>query len=348
MSRYCEFKSTLEDNLRDQFVCGLRSDMIRQRLFAEDSLDYKKAIALASTLEAAERDAGAVEKMRAQELTENVQKLQIKVCTACGHSRHQASNCRYKDFECSYCGKTGHLRRVCWKKTSDRGLTAETATQGFYRGTGRSRSGRVIGSSSAQSRRRGNGARKRPSGAAAGGQRGERAAHWLGAGGELAQAEDSSEESGGASPDQHYESVDREEPMYQMSLAKYKPVCMSLNVNNKKIIMEIDTGSALSCISKSTYRELFNDLILKQCSLNLKFYDGSVVKPLGYIETIVKYRKIIKKLDLYVLNSGTTNLLGRQWLTELDIEIPRLNVNHIGNINNQNINDIISRHKNPV
>lgn len=35
-----------------------------------------------------------------------------------------------------------------------------------------------------------------------------------------------------------------EEPMFQMSLTKYKPVRMSLLVENKNLEMEIDTGSA--------------------------------------------------------------------------------------------------------
>ncbi|CAH2088536.1 unnamed protein product [Euphydryas editha] len=86
MSRYCEFKANLEENLRDQIVCGLRSELVRQRLFAEANLDYKKARALASTLEAAERDAGAVDGSQVQtydkEITERVQKLDITKCSA--------------------------------------------------------------------------------------------------------------------------------------------------------------------------------------------------------------------------------------------------------------------------
>lgn len=32
LARTCEFKETLMDNLRDQFVCGVSGDIIRQRL----------------------------------------------------------------------------------------------------------------------------------------------------------------------------------------------------------------------------------------------------------------------------------------------------------------------------
>lgn len=55
------FGTTLNENLQDQFVCGLRSDVIRQRLFAEDeTLTYANAVKVANSMEAAESDAPAV------------------------------------------------------------------------------------------------------------------------------------------------------------------------------------------------------------------------------------------------------------------------------------------------
>ncbi|CAK1602222.1 unnamed protein product [Parnassius mnemosyne] len=93
--------------------------------------------------------------------------------------------------------------------------------------------------------------------------------------------------------------------------------------------MEIDTGSALSCISKTTYEDTFNHLPLLPCDLALNFYDGTKIKPLGYCEVNVTYGRSSKVLDLYVINNGTTTLLGRQWLSELDISVPKFNVNRL-------------------
>ncbi|KAI5632803.1 hypothetical protein NE865_14490 [Phthorimaea operculella] len=53
----CTTCSTLEINLRDQFVSGLASEAMRSRMFAEKKLDYKKAVELALALEAAEKHA---------------------------------------------------------------------------------------------------------------------------------------------------------------------------------------------------------------------------------------------------------------------------------------------------
>lgn len=147
MARYCEFKTNLEENLRDQFVCGLRSDFIRQRLFAEQDLNYNKALQLANTLEAAERDAEAVEGSREhdpdRERSEKIHRLGSKNCSACGGNGHSSQNCRYKDFECSYCGKMGHLRRVCMKKEFDRRMTSDNSNGA----RGRSGRGRALGPS---------------------------------------------------------------------------------------------------------------------------------------------------------------------------------------------------------
>ncbi|XP_060810142.1 uncharacterized protein LOC132904238 [Amyelois transitella] len=201
MSRYCEFGATLEENLRDQFVCGLRSEISRQRLFAEGNLDYTKAVALACTLEAAERDAGAVEKKREQESAENIHKIEEKNCTVCGGTQHRAVECRYKEFECNYCKKKGHLQRMCGKKAS--------IQRGHYSFGGRkSLRGRANGLGVHS------GWRSRGAGASAGGREGRAAhTHWLAERPERAKPGDS----------EHEDSADDYEPMYQMSLNKYSP-----------------------------------------------------------------------------------------------------------------------------
>nr|XP_053608362.1 uncharacterized protein LOC128674077 [Plodia interpunctella] len=63
LSKDCKFESaSLKENIRDQFVCGLRNENIRQRLFAEeDSITLEKAFRLAVAMETAETNAALVE-----------------------------------------------------------------------------------------------------------------------------------------------------------------------------------------------------------------------------------------------------------------------------------------------
>lgn len=296
LSRFCEFSTDLEDNLRDQLVCGIRSDVIRQRLFAEDNLKYQGAVKLACALEAAERDAAAVESgsapgagapaatdvnavtsftrgrggrggraMARAPLPSSGSRGQWYNggCSACGGRDHHYGNCRYKEFTCSRCRRRGHLRRVCPERD-----VADNRKRGVNHVS------------------------------------------------ELAENptdEDSSE---------GHQLSQVEEELYQLSLNGYKPVSMSLLVEGHNVIMEIDTGSAISCISETTYNKYFKSKRIETCDTILKFYDGSKIKPIGIIRTRVKYQGICKTLELFVIKGGTTSLLGRHWLTELNIEIP--------------------------
>ncbi|CAK1598289.1 unnamed protein product [Parnassius mnemosyne] len=113
-----------------------------------------------------------------------------------------------------------------------------------------------------------------------------------------------------------------QEDLHHLCLNSYKPVSLTLLLDGFKLNMEIDTGSAVSCISKATYNKYFYTRPMDKFDLVLKFYDGSRIKPLGIIKPEVRYGNITKHLELFVIDGGTTSLLGRQWLSELQIKIP--------------------------
>nr|XP_026492258.1 uncharacterized protein LOC113397944 [Vanessa tameamea] len=144
LSRYCEFNATLDENLRDQLVCGLRSEVIRQRLFSEENIVYNRAIVLALSLEAAELDASAVEGVAR---TERINKMSLSECLKCGDNRHRATECM--------CHEIGHLRRMCPKKhESNRAKMFESAeSAGSYQFT-KSRGGYVNNTGRARGRAR--------------------------------------------------------------------------------------------------------------------------------------------------------------------------------------------------
>ncbi|XP_063360606.1 uncharacterized protein LOC134649708 [Cydia amplana] len=109
LSLHCDFKTTLEDNLRDQLVCGIRSENTRQRLFAEDDkLTYGKAVTLACTLEAAERDASAVDPHPTTPVDVNKINIMFK-CMACGDTQHKTENCKFRNYDCSFFSVKGSV-----------------------------------------------------------------------------------------------------------------------------------------------------------------------------------------------------------------------------------------------
>lgn len=107
MARFCGFEATLDENMRDQFVCGLSSDIIRQRLFAETKINFAKSVSLALSLEAAERDSVAVERggggaaicgLATEAPIAQVHNVRLAAagCMACGDFRHEQAHCKFK------------------------------------------------------------------------------------------------------------------------------------------------------------------------------------------------------------------------------------------------------------
>ncbi|XP_039755530.1 uncharacterized protein K02A2.6-like [Pararge aegeria] len=172
--RDCEFKDNLEENLRDQFVCGLSSESTRQRLFCEDSVTFTVAFKKAVALEAAANDAAVVEQQAAEGAVHAVQARGARaavavrgaaprwrgeasssrvrysggytnnrdrsiklLCACCGSREHTRLTCKYADWTCRICLKPGHLKRVCpnvSKKPEGQVLRLDTARSGVLNG----------------------------------------------------------------------------------------------------------------------------------------------------------------------------------------------------------------------
>ena len=117
-TEHCDFGATLDDILRDRLVCGIADFTIQRRLLAEDKLTLEKAIQLARVLEMAEKDASALQSVRAPAPAEvhSVNRQQkgpgLSPCYRCG-GKHKQSDCRFKARVCHACKKRGHLARVC-------------------------------------------------------------------------------------------------------------------------------------------------------------------------------------------------------------------------------------------
>lgn len=347
LAKHCEFKAVLEENLRDQLVCGLISETIRQRLFTEENLEYTKAVKIACAMEAAERDAAAVEQPGTS-VTEptsgstsgsgSTEVLHTGVMrrgrgggTPRGsgnvHSRGQkyvgevgsGSNAE----PCNACGVWSHqvndcpYRNYVCGKCRQRGHLRKVCPLRTTRDTAR-RAGRGSG-------------RNLLAHVVAGDQ--EREAEW---------SEDD---------DSLFEEEEIGENLFQLCLNDYKPVSLLVSVDGISIPMEVDTGSLVSCISKKMYDQCFSTRRLDTSNLVFKFYNGVKIRPLGVITPTVRYGEQIKCLELFVIEGGTTSLLGRQWLSELKIRIPTLFRNVVekdnGNVGNakQKLMSLFSRYK---
>ena len=97
------------------------------------------------------------------------------------------------------------------------------------------------------------------------------------------------------------------------------PIWIEPEIDGKFVRMELDTGSALSVMSKRDFEDMFGNKPLEKTSVTLKTYSGEMLKPLGYINAEVKYRDQNANLKVYVLNTGCHPLFGREWLQSIQI-----------------------------
>ncbi len=140
LSKDCNFKNVTanqycEESIRDAFIAGLQSNLIRQRLLEHKTLDLKTMFDQARALESAMRSSesytlppqpiNAAVPPSSQacspsptELPDSVSTLAAVAsegpsCFFCGNSKHPRSKCPAREAICLKCQKKGHFAKVC-------------------------------------------------------------------------------------------------------------------------------------------------------------------------------------------------------------------------------------------
>ena len=92
-------------------------------------------------------------------------------------------------------------------------------------------------------------------------------------------------------------------------------VFVNVHVQSKCLKLELDTGSALTCISESLFTKLFPDLVLKPTRQILKVANGSTINKVQMCDVDMSYRQIRHhQVRLYVASDPFPALLGRDWI----------------------------------
>ena len=139
IAEYCDYGGMLNDMLRDRLVCGIMDKRVQRRFLQAADLTYTQARDMALAAETADKDSKRlqshandpfarvdVEDKAVHQVTKPSKPPvrrgppvpsghQDTGCYRCG-GKHQASRCKFKDYECHFCKKKGHLAAVCRKK----------------------------------------------------------------------------------------------------------------------------------------------------------------------------------------------------------------------------------------
>lgn len=124
------------------------------------------------------------------------------------------------------------------------------------------------------------------------------------------------------------------------------PMTQTLFVNECPVKFEIDTGCSVTVLSQMQYGEMEAKKKLpklKTSSLSLKTYTGQSVHVLGTIKVQVKHKELIKELTAVVVAGSGPNLLGRSWLSELELSWEK--VSKIKD-SSELLQDILRKHEN--
>lgn len=305
LARTCNFEDKLDENLREQLSSGIISESIKQRLLVDDKdkkLTFTIAYEIARNMEAAENDVNLLEstqqvhkiqgqmrrlsvstanpsgsssrypRLRAQDgrwdepSTSSEWKKPVRECSCCGRVNHQSSECFFKNAVCVRCGKIGHLKYVCSRKSN----------------------------------------RQR--------QRNKKGNFYM---------TDESQTFGNVKSLEESDS-DRSLELYNIFSSNNKncsPITIKVLVENIKLDMEVDTGSALSLISRCIYDKYFSRKEIFQSKIKLASYTGNRILTEGYIKVNVVFNNYSEILKLYIIPDGGPSLLGRNWLKALKINI---------------------------
>ena len=153
LAQSCEFGDLRESLIRDRLICGLQSDVAREKLLAKKDLTLAKAVDMLSASELAKHGSDVI-KVKAEVKEEvNIDYIQgrsqtrgrgsgynagrqqrfrgrgrfgginrgrrpnyfsaANKCNGCGFESHDRDQCPAHDKECYQCGEIGHFQHMC-------------------------------------------------------------------------------------------------------------------------------------------------------------------------------------------------------------------------------------------
>ena len=127
--------------------------------------------------------------------------------------------------------------------------------------------------------------------------------------------------------------------MYKINSVPRKAIKLKVELDEIELEMELDTGSAVSVTSEKTYRERLGHIRLENTGLKLHTYTGEQLVPLGVIRAPVKYGSQSAVLSLYVIPGSGPTLFGREWLHEIQLNWPLLNLSA-----RNGLEDVLNKH----
>ena len=269
--------------LRDRLVCGITDSRVQRRLLAEPDLTLKKALELAQAQEMVEKGMQQLQQQRPQASS------LLKIGHAKPPIRRQPTDRpqqQQREHLCYRCGGA-HSTATCRFKDA---VCHKCKKKGHL--------ARVCRSSTQQQPARL--AANRPNQSHT-----PRTTHQV------------------AADDDCVSDTSESYEFFNLQETRSKPLVVTVKLNDSTTNMEVDTGASLSIISEKTFCFLWSTQArpkLQTSSVKLHTYTKEAIKVLGLVTVKVKYKTQVKDQPLLVVAGEGPSLLGRNWLTELQLD----------------------------
>lgn len=298
LSEHCNFGEKLNESIRDKLVCGLNKEKIQQKLLATQDLDLQTAIYTAIAMEAAAESAkelhggissfggnssGAVYRVGNEKGNNNIG-------STGGDDRGSVYALRK---ECFRCGSNRHLADGCPFKNRECFACKQVGHIRKKCHSSSSRRKSSNGSSFNQGRNMSNNRYSCNQASVDYGTENNKIDGELDSGMNFLN-------------------------LYALGTERNDPVWVDMELNDKTVKMEVDTGAAVSVMSTRSFTSVKGGR-LAPCDLNLRTYTGELVRPKGVGKLKVAYKGQKFMLPIVVLDGNVPTLLGRDWLNKITL-----------------------------
>ena len=284
LATHCDFNNYLEEALRDRFVCGLKSESIQKRLLTEDKLDLKRALELAQGMESAHRNAQVLKE--GNETSSEVPSDRVS-----SHS-NVVAQMQEESEEIDRVGRhprtqgTSGMGRKCYRCGRGDHL-AHNCTHKDTVCHNCKKLGHLAKVCRGQFQGRGPVTKN----------------HWV-----------EQTASGFTETDPEETTNLEEDVIFNVKSKSTPPYQVVVEINEHPVSMEIDTGAAVSIMSREVWEARFAELPLAKPTLSLRTYTAERMAVLGEASVHVRYGKYYGTHTLYVVEGAGPTLLGRNWL----------------------------------
>ena len=293
LTEHCEYGASLDEMLRDRLFGGINNEQLQRHLLAEPDLMFAKAFDMAQAYESAakhSKDLQPSSVVAVHVVKDKPQKPASLTdsCYRCG-GKHRPSDCRFKDVDCHYCGKTGHISRVCRSRLRGADKRARSAPRGGKSQREEDQTAHRLEHNAHEA--------SQVQCTVPGEDQGAR------------HLEDNAHEASstqGADLDVY--------TLFSVRSGKIAPLIATVQVHGVDLPIEVDTGASLSLISAETYHTLWpteTAPTLVPSSVTLRTYSGEELKVARSLTVDVSYKGQECRLPLVVVAGSGPSLLGR-------------------------------------